>query len=100
MEDYIDFLIKCDRLEEAAHKYEWCVNTETFASKYGKSKYQLWSELCDLISNNPKETSLKNAEAIIRHGLQRYTDQTGRLWNCLSQFYINSSLFERARDVY
>ena len=99
-EDYISYLISTSRLEEAAKKYEWCCNNETFASKYGKSKYQLWSELCDLLSNNPKETSLHNAEAIIRHGLQRYMDQAGRLWNCLAQFYINSGLFERARDVF
>lgn len=99
-EDYINYLVSQNRLEEAAQRYEWCVNTDSFASKYGKSKYQLWSELCDLISNNPQETSLKNAEAIIKHGLQCYMDQTGRLWNCLAQYYINSALFERSRDVY
>ncbi|RXG52302.1 Pre-mRNA-splicing factor SYF1 [Armadillidium vulgare] len=74
-EDYINFLISIGRLDEAAKKFEWCVNTDSFTSKYGKSKHQLWSELCELISKNPEETSLKNAEAIIRHGLQRYTDQ-------------------------
>ncbi|XP_018022210.1 pre-mRNA-splicing factor SYF1 isoform X2 [Hyalella azteca] len=99
-EDYINYLVAQGRLQEAARQYEWCVNTDAFASKYGKSKYQLWSELCDLLSNNPEETSLHNAEAIMRHGLQRYVDQTGRLWNCLAQYYIKSALFERARDVY
>jgi len=99
-EEYIDFLIAEGKLAEAAKKLEWCVNTESFVSKRGKSKYQLWSELCDLLSNNPQETSLHNAEAIIRHGLQRYTDQTGRLWNCLARYYVNSALFERARDVF
>ena len=43
----------------------------------------------------PQETSLKNAEAIIRHGLQRYTDQVGMLWNSLAEYYIISALFER-----
>ncbi|KAL7646185.1 UNVERIFIED_CONTAM: hypothetical protein RMT77_003086 [Armadillidium vulgare] len=99
-EDYINFLISIGRLDEAAKKFEWCVNTDSFTSKYGKSKHQLWSELCELISKNPEETSLKNAEAIIRHGLQRYTDQVGMLWNSLAQYYIIGSLFERARDVY
>lgn len=42
-----------------------------------------------------QETSLKNAEAIIRHGLQRYTDQVGMLWNSLAEYYIISALFER-----
>ena len=99
-EDFVNYLVSINCLELAAQKYEWCVNTDTFASKYGKSKHQLWSELCELISKNPEETSLKNAEGIIRHGLQRYTDQVGMLWNSLAHFYINSALFERARDVY
>jgi len=100
MEEFIDFLVAEGRLEEAAKRLEWCVNTDSFVSKRGKSKYQLWSELCDLLSNNPQETSLHNAEAIIRHGLGRYSDQTGRLWVCLARYFINSGLFERARDVF
>ena len=99
-EDYINFLISIGHLEEAAKRYEWCVNTDSFSSKYGKSKHQLWSELCELLSKNPQDTGLKNAEAIIRHGLQRYKDQVGTLWNSLAQYYIISSLFERARDIY
>ena len=42
---------------------------------------------------------MKNAEAIIRHGLQRYKDQVGTLWNSLSQYYIRSSLFERVNFI-
>ena len=38
--------------------------------------------------------SLK-VDAIIRGGIQRYTDQLGRLWNSLATYYVRSGLFER-----
>uniref|UniRef100_A0A672R6Q4 Pre-mRNA-splicing factor SYF1 n=1 Tax=Sinocyclocheilus grahami TaxID=75366 RepID=A0A672R6Q4_SINGR len=76
------------------------VNDENFVSKEGKSNYQLWHELCDLISQNPdKVTSLK-VGAIIRGGLTRFTDQLGKLWCSLADYYIRSGHFEKARDVY
>ena len=38
--------------------------------------------------------SLK-VDAIIRGGIQRYTDQLGHLWNSLADYYVRSGLFER-----
>ncbi|XP_075214335.1 pre-mRNA-splicing factor SYF1 fand isoform X2 [Lycorma delicatula] len=87
-EDYIDYLISVDRLDEAAVKLAYIVNKEDFVSKHGKSNHQLWNEL-----------SL-NVDAIIRGGLRRYTDQLGHLWNSLADYYVRSGLFERARDIY
>jgi pre-mRNA-splicing factor SYF1 len=34
-------------------------------------------------------------DAIIRGGIQRYTDQLGHLWNSLADYYVRSGLFER-----
>lgn len=44
-------------------------------------------------------TGLK-VDAIIRGGIRRFTDEVGRLWTSLADFYIRKGLFERARDVY
>lgn len=66
----------------------------------GKSKHQLWNELCDLISKNPEKIHSLNVDAIIRGGLRRYTDQLGHLWNSLANYYVRSGLFDRARDIY
>ena len=52
-EEFIDYLIKSDRLDEAAIKLGDIVNDEKFTSKEGKSKHQLWHELCDLMTKNP-----------------------------------------------
>merc|ERR1719458_895884 len=99
-EQFIDYLIKAERLDEASQVLAKIVNDSDFASRAGKSNHQLWNELCDLISKNPGQIKSLNVDAIIRGGLRKYTDQTGHLWNSLADFYIRSGLFERARDIY
>ncbi|VVD00889.1 unnamed protein product [Leptidea sinapis] len=99
-EEYIDYLISIDKLDEAAVKLAQIVNNENFQSKHGKSNHQLWNELCELISKNPDKIHTLNVDAIIRGGLRRYTDQLGHLWNSLADYYVRSGLFERARDIY
>uniref|UniRef100_A0ABD2VYW0 Suppressor of forked domain-containing protein n=1 Tax=Trichogramma kaykai TaxID=54128 RepID=A0ABD2VYW0_9HYME len=99
-EEYIDYLISIGKLDEAAVKLAEVVNADEFVSKHGKSKHQLWNELCDLISKNPTKIRSLNVDAIIRGGLRRYTDQAGPLWNALADYYVRSALFERARDIY
>lgn len=99
-EEYIDYLISINRLDEASVRLAEIVNSDEFVSKHGKSNHQLWTELCDLISKNPLEMKTLNVDAIIRSGLKKYTDQLGRLWNSLADYYIRSGLFDKARDIY
>jgi len=99
-EEFVDYLKSIDRLDEAAVQLANIVNKDNFISKSGKSNYQLWNELCQLISENPKQLKSLNVDAIIRGGLRKYTDQLGQLWNYLADYYIRSGLFERARDIY
>ncbi|XP_050306886.1 pre-mRNA-splicing factor syf1 homolog isoform X1 [Anthonomus grandis grandis] len=99
-EEYVEFLNDVGRLDEAAIILAKLVNDENFVSQNGKSKHQLWNELCALISNNPDKVQSLNVDAIIRGGLRRYTDQLGHLWNSLANYYVRSGLFDRARDVY
>ena len=37
---------------------------------------------------------------MIRGGIRKFTDEVGRLWTCLADFYIRRGLFEKARDVF
>lgn len=57
--------------------------------------WQLWHELCDLISQNPDKVTSLNVGAIIRGGLTRFTDQLGKLWCSLADYYIRSGHFEK-----
>ena len=99
-EKFIEYLKSIGNLDEAAQKLAEIVNDEHFVSKEGKSRYQLWSELCEMVSKNPDKITSLNVEAIIREGIKRYTDQQGRLWNSLAEFFARSGLFEKSRDVY
>lgn len=99
-EEYIDYLISVEKLDEAAQQLANIVDNEHFISKHGKSNHQLWNELCELISKNPDQIHSLNVDAIIRGGLRRYTDQLGHLWNSLADYYVRSGLFDRARDIY
>uniref|UniRef100_A0A2K5CTL8 Pre-mRNA-splicing factor SYF1 n=1 Tax=Aotus nancymaae TaxID=37293 RepID=A0A2K5CTL8_AOTNA len=99
-EEYIEYLKSSDRLDEAAQRLATVVNDERSVSKAGKSNYQLWHELCDLISQNPDKVQSLSVDAIIHGGLTRFTDQLGKLWCSLADYYIRSGHFEKALDVY
>lgn len=99
-EEFISYLVSIDRLDEATVRLAGIINNEKFVSKEGKSKHQLWNELCELISKNPDKIKSLKVEPIIRQGIKRYPDQTGQLWNSLAGFYTRSGQFEKARDIY
>jgi len=59
------------------------LNDDTFRSLEGKSKHQLWLELCDVITRHPKqvEGSGVDVDAVLRGGIRRFTDEV-RGWGC------------------
>ncbi|KAG8574312.1 hypothetical protein GDO81_009141 [Engystomops pustulosus] len=99
-EEYIEYLRSVDRLDEAASRLATIVNQDDFVSKEGKSNYQLWQELCTLLSQHPSSIRSLDSGAIIRGGLTRFTDQRGKLWCALAEYHTRSGHFEKARDVY
>ncbi|CAI5439304.1 unnamed protein product [Caenorhabditis angaria] len=99
-EDYIEYLISRDQIDEAAKELTILVDKDQAVSEKGKTAHQLWTQLCDLISKNPVKIFSLNVDAIIRQGIHRYTDQVGFLWCSLADYYIRSAEFERARDIY
>ena len=41
-----------------------------------------------------------DCEAVIQHGISKYTDEIGNLWVCLADYFIRQGLFQKARDVF
>jgi pre-mRNA-splicing factor SYF1 len=88
-------------MEEAAFQLAMCVNDDAFLSPKGTTKHALWMRLCDMCAKHPQAVSKRlKVDAIIRSGLARFTDETGKLWCKLADYYIRLGQFERARDVY
>eukprot|EP00884_Botryococcus_braunii_P003276 jgi/Botrbrau1/1294/Bobra.0063s0011.1 len=99
-EEYITYLKAKGIWGEAARKLAELVNDDTFRSLEGKSKHQLWLELCDIITKHPKEVQGLKVDAILRSGIRKFTDEVGRLWTSLADYYIRQGMYEKARDVY
>ncbi|KAJ9136229.1 hypothetical protein P3X46_033326 [Hevea brasiliensis] len=100
IEDFIEFLVNSRLWQEAAERLASVLNDDQFYSIKGKPKHTLWVELCDLLTRHAKEVSGLNVDAIIRGGIRKYTDEVGRLWTSLADYYIRRGLFEKARDIF
>ena len=120
-EEYIEFLKTRGLWNETALRLADVVNDDMFVVRWrshgstvrqradapppaqslaGKSKHQLWLELCDVITKHPADVTSLPVDAILRGGVRKFTDEVGRLWTSLADFYIRRGLFEKARDVY
>lgn len=100
-EDLVSYLEEIGQFEEAAAQLAACVNDDHYVAPSGCTRHQMWMRLCDLCAAHPEEvsTSLK-VDSIIRSGIARFSDEVGRLWTRLADYYIRLGQFERARDVY
>nr|XP_025677479.1 pre-mRNA-splicing factor SYF1 isoform X2 [Arachis hypogaea] len=85
---------------EAAERLASVLNDGTFFSIKGKTRHRLWLELCELLTRHANEVSGLNVDAIIRGGIRKFTDEVGRLWTSLAEYYIRRGLHEKARDVF
>jgi len=100
IEDFIEFLVNSELWQESAERLAGVLNDANFYSIKGKTKHQLWLELCDLLTKHANEVSGLKVDAIIRGGIRKFTDEVGRLWTSLADYYIRRGLFEKARDIY
>lgn len=100
IEDFIEFLVESSLWQEAAERLASVLNDDQFYSIKGKTKHRLWLELCDLLTKHAKEVSGLNVDAIIRGGIRKFTDEVGRLWTSLAEYYIRRGLHEKARDIF
>jgi len=104
-EDFIELLTQVGLYTEAARKYIDILNNPRFVSKNGKGHYELWSEMVDLLVEHAPEIETGHetgidVERIIRSGIERFSDQRGKLWCGLATYWIRRGSFERARDIF
>ncbi|RWW31476.1 hypothetical protein BHE74_00016416 [Ensete ventricosum] len=100
IENFINFLIASRRWQEAAERLAGVLNDDNFHSIKGKTRHQLWLELCDILTRHATEVLGLKVDAIIRGGIRRYTDEVGRLWTSLADYYVRRGLYEKARDIF
>jgi pre-mRNA-splicing factor SYF1 len=104
-EDFIELLVQVGLYNEAVKKYIDILNNRRFTSKHGKGHYEIWSEMVDLMVGQAAdietgyETGI-DVEGIIRSGIDRFSDQRGKLWSGLATYWLRRGNLERARDVF
>jgi len=54
-EEFIQLLVEIGKYEEAAQKWIYVLDNPKFRSKAGKSHFQMWSELCDLLVSHARD---------------------------------------------
>lgn len=104
-EDFISLLTEMGYYTEAVKKYMDLLGNAKFRSKHGKSNFQVWSEMIDLLVTHAREIDVGdssgiNVESIVRSGIERFSDQRGKLWTGLATYWIRKGNFERARDIF
>ncbi|KFY88966.1 hypothetical protein V500_06015 [Pseudogymnoascus sp. VKM F-4518 (FW-2643)] len=104
-EDFIELLVEERLYTEAIKMYMNILNNTRFRSKHGKGHYQLWNEMIDLLVTHARlvETGYEygiDVESIIRSGIERFSDQRGKLWSGLATYWITRGSFEKARDIF
>ncbi|CAL5870914.1 uncharacterized protein PFLUO_LOCUS5156 [Penicillium psychrofluorescens] len=104
-EEYIGLLIEMGQYTEAVKRFMEVLDNQRFQSKEGKSQFQLWTEMVDLLVSKAKkiETGPQvgiDVDAILRSGIDKFADQRGKLWAGLATYWITKGNFEKARDVF
>lgn len=70
-EEFIAYLRTKDRWGDAARHLAVLLNDDTFRSLEGRSKHQMWLEMCDMITKHPREVEGMRVDAIIRGGIRK-----------------------------
>ncbi|KAL4887477.1 hypothetical protein BJY04DRAFT_3088 [Aspergillus karnatakaensis] len=104
-EEYINLLVEMGQYTDAVKRYMEILDNPRFQSREGKSSFQLWTEMVDLLVSKAKkiETGPQSGidvDAILRSGIDRFADQRGKLWAGLATYWITKGNFEKARDVF
>ncbi|KKK15712.1 hypothetical protein P175DRAFT_0514188 [Aspergillus ochraceoroseus IBT 24754] len=104
-EEYIELLVEMGQYTEAVKRYMEILDNQRFQSREGKSNFQLWTEMVDLLVSKAKQIQTGpqagiDVDAIMRSGIDRFADQRGKLWAGLATYWITKGNFEKARDVF
>ncbi|KAL4872681.1 hypothetical protein BDV12DRAFT_135340 [Aspergillus spectabilis] len=104
-EEYISLLVEMGQYTDAVKRYMDILDNQRFQSREGKSNFQLWTEMVDLLVSKAKKIetgpqSGVDVDAILRSGIDRFADQRGKLWAGLATYWITKGNFEKARDVF
>eukprot|EP01116_Phalansterium_solitarium_P025667 TRINITY_DN9929_c0_g2_i1.p1 TRINITY_DN9929_c0_g2~~TRINITY_DN9929_c0_g2_i1.p1 ORF type:complete len:904 (-),score=209.68 TRINITY_DN9929_c0_g2_i1:113-2824(-) len=101
IDGFVDYLLAAKEWDEAAVQIVRIVNSENFISNIGgKTVKEYWYLLCDIVAQHSETVKSIKVEPIVRAGLKKFSEDSGKLWTTLADYYIRIASFEKARDVF
>ncbi|KAL8451348.1 hypothetical protein Emag_002783 [Eimeria magna] len=94
------YLSSVGRYDEAASQLAALASDPSIAPASGRSRHELWLELCKLVAAHPESIHSMRVEDILRSGIHRFSDAVGSLWCALASHYVRVGLLAKARDIY
>eukprot|EP01065_Artemidia_motanka_P027147 TRINITY_DN32378_c0_g1_i1.p1 TRINITY_DN32378_c0_g1~~TRINITY_DN32378_c0_g1_i1.p1 ORF type:complete len:856 (+),score=325.96 TRINITY_DN32378_c0_g1_i1:79-2646(+) len=104
VEDFVIYLRKHRKWNDIINVMIRALNDSKFVSVKGKTRHELWVDLCAMISRQGPTLKLEDksmtVENIIRSGISKFPNEVGQLWCALADYCTRCGHFDRARDVY
>lgn len=95
-----ELLKKHGQYDEACVVLCALLNDGNVVSEDGKTQYDLWVELCELIRDNSHHIRSVPIDDIVKEGISKYSDQVAQLWIILADIHILRGQMYTARDIY
>ncbi|KAL8427271.1 hypothetical protein Efla_002709 [Eimeria flavescens] len=99
-DEFALYLSSVGRYDEAASQLAVLASDPTITPASGRSRHELWLELCKLVAAHPESIHSMRVEDILRSGISRFSDAVASLWCALASHYVRVGLLAKARDIY
>jgi pre-mRNA-splicing factor SYF1 len=100
IETCVENLIDLGQYQQAADLLIKMVDDAKFISFKGRSRYQLWEDLAELLVHHGSDIQGIDVERVIGSGIEKFTDQQGKLCVQLATCWVNMGQFEKARNSF
>lgn len=93
-------MLAIEKYDEAAVQLCKIIDDEHYQSRDGTTKHQLWMKLLNIIVKQAHQITSIKVEHILRNGIKTFTEESGRWWCALAEYYNRMNNNEKARDIY
>lgn len=99
-DEFALYLSSIGRYDEAASQLAALASDPSITPASGRTRHELWLELCKLVAAQPESIHSMRVEDILRSGIARFSDAVASLWCALASHYVRVGLLAKARDIY
>ncbi|OEH78794.1 putative XPA-binding protein [Cyclospora cayetanensis] len=99
-DEFALYLSSIGRYDESASQLAAMASDPTITPASGRTRHELWLELCKLVAAHSDSIHSMRVEDILRSGIARFSDAVASLWCSLASHYVRMGLMAKARDIY